>query len=78
MPRARAGEARLEDVVRGEGLEPPRELALGADKHLRDGGAEVVADDAQRHCPEVRERSYVPIEERDLIRWAQASDSCSE
>ncbi len=66
VPLARAGEARLEQVVAHQRLEPSRQLTLAAHPATH-RGTQIVIDQAQRHAAEVRERSHVAVEECHLV-----------
>ena len=61
-----ARKAGLEEVVAHQGLEACRELAFW-EEHLRHRRLEVVVNAAPRDEAEVRERTNVAIEERDLV-----------
>ncbi len=66
VPLARAGEARLEQVVAHQRLEPSRQPTLAAHPATH-RGTQIVIDQAQRHAAEVRERSHVAVEECHLV-----------
>ena len=64
---ARPAEARLEQIVRREGLEARGELPLGANENFRHCRLQIVVRDALRHASEVLERAHVSVEKAQLI-----------
>ena len=66
VPLAWTGEARLEQVVAHQSLEPSRQLTLAAHPatHRR---TQIVVDQPQRHATEVSERPHMAVEERHLV-----------